>query len=219
MRDKSGINEYEDPDEPMPKGYVQVMTIHQAKGLQFPVVVVGSLAVRLSSPKDVDRVLGPFYHRSPFEPANRITGFDRMRLHYVAFIGKVDLLLGGDGKLELLDFKSQPPPEENDDRIPSYYQQLCTYSHILETRDGECPERLMLYWTGEPKREDALMIFPYEPHIVDQAGAHFDEVVKCILDSKFAIKTLPDRKVCKECDLRVYCINEKVFLKSSDSEE
>ena len=91
MRDKSGINKYEDPDEPMPKGYVQVMTIHQAKGLQFPVVVVGSLAVRLSSPKDVDRVLGPFYHRSPFEPANRITGFERMRLHYVAFIGKVDL--------------------------------------------------------------------------------------------------------------------------------
>ena len=69
----------------MPKGYVQVMTIHQAKGLEFPVVVVGSLAVQLSSPKDVDRVLGSYYQRAPFEPLNRITGFDRMRLHYVAF--------------------------------------------------------------------------------------------------------------------------------------
>ena len=37
-----GINEYEDPDQPFPKGHVQVMTIHQAKGLEFPVVVVGS---------------------------------------------------------------------------------------------------------------------------------------------------------------------------------
>jgi len=382
---EGGINEYEDPDEPMPKGYVQVMTIHQAKGLEFPVVVVGSLAVQLSSPKDVDRVLGSYYQRAPFEPPNRITGFDRMRLHYVAFsraekvlaltttdqpkpyfnpiwqglsqwpyvrqdllkslffrlrhrmpvrktfsftsdlkvyetcprqyeffrfyqftparsaeyffgslvhqtieeihrwamdgkadalnesliqdlfqlhyrnlltrglrpigpkqreeaffqvmnyfkqnrpeferivdtevdvsvekegyilIGKVDLLLGGDGKLELLDFKSQPRPEEHDDRIPSYYQQLCTYSHILETRDGRRPERLMLYWTGEPKKEDALMIFPYESHVVDEAGAHFDEVVRCILNRKFAVTKSPDRRVCEECDLRAYCKRE-----------
>ena len=80
-----GINEFEDPNEPFPKGYVQVMTIHQAKGLEFPVVVVGSLDTQLSSPKRIDRDLQPFYHRPPFEPENRITLFDRMRLHYVAF--------------------------------------------------------------------------------------------------------------------------------------
>jgi DNA helicase II / ATP-dependent DNA helicase PcrA len=80
-----GINEYEDPDQPFPKGHVQVMTIHQAKGLEFPVVVVGSLSKQLSSPKQIDRDLGPYYHRPPFEPENRITLFDRMRLHYVAF--------------------------------------------------------------------------------------------------------------------------------------
>ena len=80
-----GINEYEDPDQPFPKGHVQVMTVHQAKGLEFPVVVVGSLSTQLSSPKQIDRDLAPFYHRPPFEPENRITLFDRMRLHYVAF--------------------------------------------------------------------------------------------------------------------------------------
>jgi DNA helicase-2/ATP-dependent DNA helicase PcrA len=80
-----GTNEYEDPDQPFPKGHVQVMTIHQAKGLEFPVVVVGSLATRLSSPKDVDRTLGRYYQRPPFEPETRVTQFDRMRLHYVAF--------------------------------------------------------------------------------------------------------------------------------------
>ncbi|MDZ7579863.1 MAG: 3'-5' exonuclease [Deltaproteobacteria bacterium] len=41
-----GINEYEDPDRPFPKGHVQVMTIHQAKGLEFPVVVVGNSSAR-----------------------------------------------------------------------------------------------------------------------------------------------------------------------------
>jgi DNA helicase-2/ATP-dependent DNA helicase PcrA len=82
---EGGINEYEDPDQPIPRGYVQVMTIHQSKGLEFPVVVVGSLDKQLSTQKQVDRDLGPLYHRPPFEPEDRITQFDRMRLHYVAF--------------------------------------------------------------------------------------------------------------------------------------
>ena len=61
------------------------MTIHQAKGLEFPVIVVGSLSTQLSSPKRIDRELAPFYKRPPFEPEGRTTAFDRMRLHYVAF--------------------------------------------------------------------------------------------------------------------------------------
>ncbi len=383
-----GINEYEDPDQPFPKGYVQVMTIHQAKGLEFPVVIVGSLDKQLSSPKDVDRRLSPFYHREPFEPENRITGFDRMRLHYVAFSraekilaltsteqpkpyfnpiwqglpqwpyvrqdllkslffrlrsrmplkktfsftsdlkvyetcprqyqffrdydftpsrsaeiffgalvhhtiedihrlvmdkrahelnerkireifdfnfrhlmargirpigeiqkanafsqvmnyfnqnraemdriidtevdvsvekenyilsGKIDLLLGSDDKLELLDFKSQPRPIEDDLRLDGYYKQLCIYAHILERRYGRKAERLLLYWTGEPKRSEALMEFPYRPEVVDEAGIYFDHVVDQILKKDYRIRTTPEHKVCKECDLRVYCGREGVI--------
>jgi len=51
------------------------------------------------------------------------------------------------------------------------------------------------------------MIFPYETHVVEQAGTHFDEVVKCILNRRFEVNKPPDRKVCKECDLRVYWSN------------
>ncbi len=384
-----GINEYEDPDQPFPKGHVQMMTIHQAKGLEFPVVVVGSLAVQLSSPKDVDRTLGPYYHRVPFEPEDRITGFDRMRLHYVALsraekalvltttdqpksyfspiwqdlpqwpyvrqdllkslffrlrqrmalkkafsftsdlkvyetcprqyqffreyeftpsrsaeiffgalvhhtiedihrrvmdgegnrlsedhirelfqfnfrhllnrgirpighkqreeafaqvmnyvsqnreemqriietevdvavekehyilTGRIDLLLGRDDKLELLDFKSQPRPARDDARLDSYYKQLCIYAHILEERYGKRPDRLLLYWTGEPRKADALMVFPYRPDLVEAAGAHFDGVVAQVLEKNFAIKTPPEKKVCKECDFRIYCYHEGVIM-------
>jgi len=49
------------------------------------VVAVGSLSNQLSSAKRIDRDLALFYRRPPFEPENRVTGFDRMRLHYVAF--------------------------------------------------------------------------------------------------------------------------------------
>jgi DNA helicase-2/ATP-dependent DNA helicase PcrA len=90
---EGGVNEYEDPNRPFPKGHVQVMTIHQAKGLEFPVVAVDGLAVQLSSPKRVDRDLQPFYHRPAFEPESRVTQFDRMRLHYVAFSRAEKLLV------------------------------------------------------------------------------------------------------------------------------
>lgn len=380
-----GINEYEDPDQPFPKGHVQVMTIHQAKGLEFPVVVVGSLATQLSSPKDVDHTLGPYYRRPPFEPAARITAFDRMRLHYVAFsrpekvlvltstdipkphfdsiwqglpqwpyvqrdllaaqgfamkpkippkksfsftgdlkvyetcprqyqmfrhyeftpsrsaviffgllvhqtiedlhrlvlagklaeiddarieahfefnfrhlakkdvrpigetakrsalahvtnyfrnnldqmarvvetevdvtlekkgyilTGAVDLLLADDGSLEVLDFKSQKRPPDGDPAVKTYYQQLCIYAHILEQRRGRKPDRLLLYWTGEPTRERALMSFDYRPDDVDDAVAHFDEVVAAVRAQHFDVLVPPDRTICKECDFRTYCVSQ-----------
>jgi DNA helicase-2/ATP-dependent DNA helicase PcrA len=377
-----GINEYEDPDRPFPSGHVQMMTIHQSKGLEFPVVVVGSLANTIRSVKQEDRLLGPFYHRAPFEPEDRITQFDRMRLHYVAFsraekvlvltttetpkphfnpiwqelpqwpyvqqdllaaqrfelkeqvpvkktfsftnhlkvyetcprqyqfyreyafipsrsaeiffgslvhqtiedihrwvlegqslrliemaipgfldanfrnllnagyrpisepqcdlalqqvqnyyrqnqdrmsqvietevdvslekeryilTGRVDLLMGADDKLELLDFKSQTRPQEDDRRLDHYVQQLLIYAHILEGRYGQRPEQLALYWTGEDKRENALMSFPYRPERVEEAGAYFDRVVEKILARDFAVRQPPERRVCTECDFRVYC--------------
>jgi len=119
--------------------------------------------------------------------------------------GRVDLLLGEDDKLELLDFKSQPRPEKDDRRLRHYYQQLLVYAHILEQRYGKHPERLALYWTGEARRKDALMIFPYEPDKVDEAGAYFDSVVARILARDFAVTQPPETKVCAECDFRAYC--------------
>ena len=380
-----GINEYEDPDQPFPRGHVQVMTIHQAKGLEFPVVVVGSLDKQLSTSKQIDRDLQPYYHRPPFEPENRITLFDRMRLHYVAFsrpekllvltshhrprghfapiwqglpqwpyvqkdllaaqsfvlkdrlpvkrafsftgdlkvyetcprqyeffreydftpsrsaviffgllvhqtieeihrrvldgqfatlnearirelfertftflslsdvrpigaaakdsaftqvmhyflqnqaemqrvietevdvsvekdryilTGKVDLLLGGDGRLELLDFKTSPRPVHSPALLASYERQLCTYAHILETRYGKRPDRLLLYWTAEPRKQDALMEFPYQPERVAAAGTYFDQVVAKILQKDFTIQAPPEPNICKECDFRRYCAQE-----------
>lgn len=383
-----GINEYEDPDLPFPKDHVQIMTIHQAKGLEFPVVVVGSLDRQLATSKKVDRDLGPFFHRPAFEPENRITLFDRMRLHYVAFSrpekilvltaggqpkdhfatiyqdlpqwpyvqqdllaaqsfdmkeriplkksysftgdlklyetcprqyqffreydftpsrsaviffgllvhqtiedihrivmdgglstlndgsirdvfertfrclsmsdvrpigetakeaafkqvmnyfrqnqdemtrvvetevdvsvekgdyilrGKIDLLMGSDGRLELLDFKTSPRPADSDALLSSYRRQLCTYAHILERRYGKRPERLLLYWTAEASKAKAVMEFPYDPSEFDAAGRHFDEVVEKIRAEEFGVAAPPDAAICKECDLRSLCVAEGVL--------
>lgn len=346
-----GYNEYEDESNPIPKGYVQIMTIHQSKGLEFPVVVVGSLDKRYSSQKDVDRRLSTFYYRDEFEPEHRITHFDWARTFYVAFsrpqkllvlstgtepkgifdyiwegldqwpyvkkqtlkaqkfkskspfipkktlsltshinifetcprqyqfykelnftpsrtgqvlfgtlvhqtiedihrkildggrvsekqiaddfennykgllangfrpigiqqkeqglkqvityyqnnkdimkrvietevdvsverddyimTGKVDLLLGKDKKLEVLDFKSQPKPKKNDTLIERYKKQLHLYAFILKERHEKDPERLYIYWTSEDKRKDAMMEIDYDEKLIKDTEKYFDTV-------------------------------------------
>jgi len=89
----NGLNEYEDPYDIFPSGKVQVMTIHQAKGLEFPVVFVAGLEKKNPPRDNVDQVLGPYYHRKEFEPYARMNDFDQMRLSYVAF-SRPQYLLG-----------------------------------------------------------------------------------------------------------------------------
>jgi DNA helicase-2/ATP-dependent DNA helicase PcrA len=125
--------------------------------------------------------------------------------------GKVDLLMGSDGKLEILDFKTSERPVDSPYLLAAYERQLCTYAHILEERRGIRPERLLLYWTAEPNRSDALMEFPYRPELVDQAGQDFDHVVRRIEGGDFRILVPPEKKICKECDLRGLCVSQGII--------
>jgi DNA helicase-2/ATP-dependent DNA helicase PcrA len=379
----NGIDDYEDPFNPIPRGYVQVMTIHQSKGLEFPVVVVGSLDRKGRVIRQIDRDLGPFYHRAAFEPEDKISMFDNMRQYYVAFsraekllvlsacetplsnfdsvwqglpqwpyvkrdvlqtlkfklkkqfvpkrsysltthinvyevcprqyqfyeeyefspsrsatmtfgtlvhqtvedihkkavekkfeeisedrirnqwfesnyqslmlagmrplsedrkqaalehvlnyyrnnrhelarvietevdvsvekpsyilTGKIDLLLGNDGKLEVLDFKSQKRPSPGDPIIDRYNKQLCLYAHILRERYGKNPHRLYIYWTGENERSKALAEYKVDESAIRTAGEHFDKIVEFIKAGHFEVKNAPAPDVCRNCDFRSYC--------------
>ncbi|MCX7025288.1 MAG: ATP-dependent DNA helicase [Spirochaetes bacterium] len=90
-----GIGEYEDFDTYAPSGCVSFMTIHQSKGLEFPVVLVDSLnAVPRKSTEIIDRALQDhYYDEPPFEPAEKIKYFDLWRLYYTAFSRAQDLLV------------------------------------------------------------------------------------------------------------------------------
>jgi DNA helicase-2/ATP-dependent DNA helicase PcrA len=90
---QAGVGEYEDPYDIFPSGKVQIMTIHRAKGLEFPVVIVAGLEKRNPPKENIDQILDPYYHREEFEPYERITDFDQMRLHYVAFSRAQDFLV------------------------------------------------------------------------------------------------------------------------------
>ena len=90
-----GLEEFEDYEEPIPSGCVSVMTIHQSKGLEFPVTVVGSLS---KTPRkdwtDLDAILeSKYFARPPFEPLERTKYFDFWREYYVAFSRAQNLLV------------------------------------------------------------------------------------------------------------------------------
>jgi len=154
-----GVNQDEDWREPLPKGHVQIMTIHQAKGLEFSVVVVGRLDKLPPSSNDEDQELKRFCHYKPFEPEQRITEFDRRRLYYVAFSRAEHLLVCSASKKPHPYFASlwnhaQPWPEVHPRLrgMPSYVQTkeyqppkprygFTTHVHMYAT----CPRRYQYF--------------------------------------------------------------------------
>jgi DNA helicase II / ATP-dependent DNA helicase PcrA len=92
---EGGLDEYEDEAEYAPSGSVSFLTIHQSKGLQFPVVVVGSLeAGPRKQYSDLTEILEQGYlDRPAFEPLSEIKYYDFRRLFYTAFSRAQNLLV------------------------------------------------------------------------------------------------------------------------------
>ncbi|KQZ64889.1 DNA helicase UvrD [Sphingopyxis sp. Root1497] len=89
-----GIDEYEDDSEYAPSGCVSFLTIHQSKGLEFPVVVCGSLeAVPRKQWNEIDVAMEAYLAKPPFEPLDRTKSFDFRRLFYTAFSRAQNLLV------------------------------------------------------------------------------------------------------------------------------
>jgi len=83
--------EYEDQENPFPRGRIPFLTIHQAKGLEFPVVVLGNCIKQLK-PQGLEEVVAPLVERKG-EPPERQPLFDAMRLFYVALSRAKNLLV------------------------------------------------------------------------------------------------------------------------------
>lgn len=395
---EDGINQYENPKDPFPHGFVPILTIHQAKGLEFPVVVVGSLERDLPELERIDKKLQPFYRRSKdilespvrSEPDQRIPLFDYIRQYYVAFsramnilvlagnqhngiaqyfneavaslpqwpsskdallevkpfeskgrtqvkprysytghirmyetcprqyqfyreyqfvpsrpadtfvgllvhqtiekihrialdkqiptltaaklrnlfeqtyyflgltnmplpderdkekafkqvedyfynnqfemydvknveeqvaimksdyilTGKIDVVMDCNGKREIWDLKTSSLHELDSISLEYYERQLYMYAHALEQRDEIAPERLILYWTEKPCKEDAMMVYPYQRNRMDSAINQFEKVVTHIKARDFVVRDPPHPNICKKCDMRSLCIREGVI--------
>ncbi|RAN39068.1 ATP-dependent DNA helicase [Hyphomonas sp. GM-8P] len=112
-----GIEEYEDESDYAPSGCVSFMTIHQSKGLEFPIVICGSLdAVPRRQHSVLDDLLeDEFGDGEPFEPLDRIKTFDFWRLFYTAFSRAQNMLV--------LTCQENTPKGRGQRNVPSAYFQ------------------------------------------------------------------------------------------------
>ena len=131
-----GIAEFEDFDMVTPSGCVSIMTIHQSKGLEFPVTCVDSLD---SCPRknydELDVEIAKYYHgKDPWEPLERTKFFDFWRLYYTAFSRAQNLLV-------LTGIDNSAGRERGEFRSPSKY-----FAHVYES----VPDFTRLFAAGTP---------------------------------------------------------------------
>ncbi len=87
-----GESEYENAEDPFPKGRVPFLTIHQSKGLEFPVVVMGGLFRKDREASKVEEIIRHISKKEG-EPLDRISEFDNMRMFYVGLSRAKNLLV------------------------------------------------------------------------------------------------------------------------------
>lgn len=92
---EGGIGEYEGDSEYAPSGCVSFLTIHQSKGLEYPVVITCSLeGVPRKNHSQLDETLeNNYFNKPPYEPFDLIKNFDFWRLYYTAFSRAQNLLV------------------------------------------------------------------------------------------------------------------------------
>ncbi|AGX43145.1 UvrD-helicase domain-containing protein [Clostridium saccharobutylicum] len=151
---------YEIKDEPIPKGRISFLTIHQSKGLEFPVVILGAIppCKNRNGKNRIEEIIRP-YLKGEYEPLEKVLEFDRMRSYYVAlsraenllilphFKGtaihpyfKDDLKCGAIPLLDNLDIDSIPKKvikESFATKVYSYTSDFLFYN--------ECPRKYMIY--------------------------------------------------------------------------
>lgn len=154
-----GEGEYEDEEVPFPKGRIPFLTVHQSKGLEFPVVVLGSVMKKDSGPQKVEVLVRPFLSGDN-EPLEKVSQFDTMRMFYVALsraqnllvVGHIKgrgysthdsfktLLEGNVTRIPDLDLSTVPAAgAESDDTMRSY-SYTADYLRYLE-----CPRSYMIF--------------------------------------------------------------------------
>ena len=119
--------------------------------------------------------------------------------------GKIDLVKGDNGTVEIVDFKSEKKPDlvKNADRLEQYRRQLHLYAHLIEERTGQNVSKMHLYYTGE---EDSVptITYPYTKTGIEETMASFDDTVKKIMNKEYN-SCAQDAKPCRNCDFRFYC--------------
>lgn len=160
-----GETEYEDDEDPFPKGCVPFITVHQSKGLEFPMVVLGNINKKDGDAPIMDKLVRKLHPSDTSEPQDMISNYDNLRMFYVALSRAKNLMVicqetKKDGtaradnhpsfvqlfentklsKLDNLDLESVPESKPGDDALPKIYSYTADYLPYLN-----CPRNYMVF--------------------------------------------------------------------------
>ena len=170
-----GESETEDADDPFPRGRIPFLTIHQAKGLEFPIVVIGSPRKNDRGPQRIEEIVRPLIRRQS-EPLNRCNEFDIMRMFYVSLSRPQNVLVfahpKGPGisthngissvieshaiRLQDADISAIPEPTIATDELPKNYSytsdyllyQKCSRQYMVFRKYAFVPSRAQTQFFG-----------------------------------------------------------------------
>lgn len=150
-------SEYEDDEDSFPKGRIPFITIHQAKGLEFPVVVMANPRKNIKK-LTMENILQQILPKNG-EPLNRMPLYDLMRMFYVGITRAKNLLVipHFDGKgqtmgkpfedlmqgrltISQLDISSLPASDLYDDEVPQSYSYTADFLLYKS-----CPRQYMIF--------------------------------------------------------------------------
>jgi DNA helicase-2/ATP-dependent DNA helicase PcrA len=155
---RNGESEYEDEEMLFPKGRIPILTIHQAKGLEFPVVILGN-PNRRNNPQPLETIMRVLVDRAR-EPEALSPRYDNMRLFYVALSRAQHLCVLAHynghihdslkpfvkdrhpeiARLPAIDLTHMPAHQANTDALPKRYSYTADF-----TRYKNCPRQYMFF--------------------------------------------------------------------------
>lgn len=155
-----GETELENAEDPFPKGRIPFLTIHQSKGLEFPVVVLGNTYKMDRGPNMLEKITRPLLSRGQGEPLEKMSKFDIMRMFYVALSRAKNLLIiahyKGVGqrmneefkalltpdfpRIPDLDISQIPAVQLKDEALPKAYSFTADYLMYKK-----CPRQYMIF--------------------------------------------------------------------------
>lgn len=170
---RRGESEFEDAEDPFPRGRIPFLTIHQSKGLEFPVVVLGNLRKDNRGPQKIETLVQPLVNREG-EPLDKMAEFDIMRMFYVALSRAKNLVVlahfKGPGnwinepfrsllddrfpRIPDFDLDTVPAATLDDDAPPTNYSYTSDY--LLYQK---CPRQYMIFrkYGFVPSRSQTMM--------------------------------------------------------------
>jgi len=184
-----GESEFEDAEDPFPRGRIPFITIHQSKGLEFPVVVLANPRKQNRGPQRNEVLVRPFLDRDPGEPLDRLGEFDIMRMYYVALSRAKNLLIiphyrargqyidrkfrnmfdDGITRIPDLDLDTVPTATIEDEDLPKPYSY--TGDYLLYKR---CPRQYMLFrkYGFVPARSQMMLFGSLVHHTLEDLHNH-----------------------------------------------